>query len=99
MRPTGGIPGEGAGVVTSSAMPRLLASGIALALAAAGCADIRPYVPPSQGHISKPAAQPQADPAIPPPARGSEFIPPPKPTAKPQTYSVVVNEVPVKDLL
>ena len=71
---------------------------MALALIAA-CADIRPYVPPSQGHIATPAAQPQVDPAIPPPARTSDFVPAPKPAAKPQTYSVVVNEVPVKDLL
>ncbi len=71
---------------------------IALALFAA-CADIRPYVPPSQGHITTPATQPQVDPAIPPPARTSDFVPPPRPAVKPQTYSVVVNEVPVKDLL
>jgi general secretion pathway protein D len=37
--------------------------------------------------------------AIPPPARVSSFVPPPKPTVKQQTYSVVVNEVPVKELL
>jgi general secretion pathway protein D len=37
--------------------------------------------------------------AIPPPARTSTFVPPPKPAVKPQTYSVVVNEVPVKELL
>lgn len=36
---------------------------------------------------------------IPPPARVSTFVPPPQPTVKPQTYSVVVNEVPVKELL
>jgi MSHA type pilus biogenesis protein MshL len=80
----------------------LVSRGAALAIlliGAAGCADIRPYVPPSQGHISTPSAQRQADAAIPPPARTSDFVPPPKPTAKPQTYSVVVNEVPVKDLL
>jgi MSHA type pilus biogenesis protein MshL len=71
---------------------------MALALIAA-CADIRPYVPPSQGHISTPATQPQVDPAIPPPARTSDFVPAPRPATKPQTYSVVVNEVPVKDLL
>ena len=70
----------------------------ALALLVA-CAEIRPYVPPSQGHITTPATQPQLDPAIPPPARTSDFVPPPKPSVKPQTYTVVVNEVPVKDLL
>ena len=67
----------------------------------AGCAAPRaPSVPPSQGHITAPA--PKAEVAIqdiPPPARVSTFVPPPRPTVKPQTYSVVVNEVPVKELL
>lgn len=67
-----------------------------------GCAAPRVNVPPSQGHITAPA--PKADAAtaaaeIPPPARVSTFVPPPKPSVKPQTYSVVVNEVPVKELL
>jgi general secretion pathway protein D len=65
----------------------------------AGCANIKPYVQPSEGHISTPAAKPEPDLAIPAPARESEFVPPPKPAAKQQTYSVVVTEVPVKELL
>jgi len=65
----------------------------------AGCADIRPYVPPSEGHIAAPQVKPEPERAIPPPARTSSFVPPPKPSIKPQTYSVVVNEVPVKELL
>ncbi|MFH1493299.1 MAG: pilus (MSHA type) biogenesis protein MshL, partial [Pseudomonadota bacterium] len=36
---------------------------------------------------------------IPEPVRVGAFVPPPKPSVKPQTYSVVVNEVPVKELL
>jgi MSHA type pilus biogenesis protein MshL len=76
-----------------------LSLALTLALLGAGCESIRPYVPPSEGHIAKPAAKPGPDQAIPPPARVSEFLPPPKPEVKPQTYSVVVNEVPVKDLL
>jgi MSHA type pilus biogenesis protein MshL len=69
-----------------------------------GCAAPRTVsVPPSQGHITAPAPKPEAAAAvaadIPPPARVSTFVPPPKPTVKPQTYSVVVNEVPVKELL
>jgi general secretion pathway protein D len=71
----------------------------ALFLLATGCAEIRPYVPPSEGHISKPQIRPEPVQAIPPPARVSSFVPPPKPTVKQQTYSVVVNEVPVKELL
>lgn len=72
---------------------------VGLALAAAGCADIKPYIPTSEGHIGAPLAKPEPESAIPPPTRVTEFLPPPKPAAKPQTYSVVVNEVPVKDLL
>ena len=72
---------------------------LALGLAAAGCASILPYVKPSEGHIVKPQVKTEPDKAIPPVARVSEFVLPPKPAVKPQTYSVVVNEVPVKDLL
>lgn len=75
------------------------AAGIALFTLLAGCADIRPYVPPSEGHITAPQVKPEPEQAIPPPARTSSFVPPPKPSIKPQTYSVVVNEVPVKELL
>ena len=70
----------------------------AAALVLAACAEIRPYVPPSEGHIAaKPAVQ--LEQIIPPTARISSFVPPPQPSVKPQTYSVVVNEVPVKELL
>jgi general secretion pathway protein D len=72
---------------------------LAVALTAAGCANIKPYIPPSEGHIAKPAPKAAPDRAIPPPARVSDLVPPPKPAVKPQTYSVVVSEVPVKDLL
>jgi MSHA type pilus biogenesis protein MshL len=65
-----------------------------------GCANIKPHIPQSEGHITKEQVKPEeASKAIPPPARVSEFLPPPKPAVKPQTYSVVVSEVPVKDLL
>lgn len=67
-------------------------------LAAAGCAQNRPYIPPSEGHIAQ-APKPAPEAVIPPPARVSSFVPPPQPALKPQTYSVVVNEVPVKELL
>ncbi|MCW5603794.1 MAG: secretin N-terminal domain-containing protein [Burkholderiales bacterium] len=68
-------------------------------LLTAGCAEFRPNIPQSEGHISQPQVRPEADKPIPPPARTSAFVPPPKPAVKPQTYSVVVNEVPVKELL
>lgn len=74
----------------------------AIGVLAAGCAAPRvPKVPPSQGHITAPPARDEsvAPQDIPPPARVSTFVPPPKPTIKPPTYSVVVNEVPAKELL
>ena len=77
-----------------------IALGTALSLFLAGCAPNPVRVPPSQGHITVPAAPNETivkD--IPPPARVSTFVPPPKPALIPQTYSVVVNEVPVKELL
>jgi general secretion pathway protein D len=64
-----------------------------------GCAEIRPHVPDSEGHLSAPQVSAAPEKPIPPPARASTFVPLPKPTIKPQTYSVVVNEVPVKELL
>ena len=70
-----------------------------LVLAAAGCSFTRPYVPPSEAHIAAPPPRPPAEQSIPAPARISTFVPPPQPSVKPQTYSVVVNEVPVKELL
>lgn len=74
---------------------------IGLALAGAllaSCANIKPYVPPSEGHITPPSKAVEAK-DIPPPARISTFVPPPQPSTPAQTYSVVVNEVPVKELL
>jgi MSHA type pilus biogenesis protein MshL len=80
---------------------RLHAVLLALAAGLGGCEHMRPYVPPSEGHIvARPVvASPSPEPVIPPPARMSSFVPPPQPAVKPQTYSVVVNEVPVKELL
>lgn len=75
-----------------------VAAVVLLSMLIAGCAQVRPYVPPSEGHIvARP--KPEVEPLIPPPARVSSFVPPPAPSVKPQTYSVVVNEVPVKELL
>ena len=80
-----------------------LTSAVALSCAAVlltgGCLQFQPTVPPSEGHITKPAAKAESSQAIPPPARVSPLVPPPVPQVKPQTYSVVVHEVPVKELL
>lgn len=80
------------------ALAHTLVAGLTLTLCA--CAPNPVHVPPSQGHITAPVTPPDTSVKdIPPPARVSTFVPPPKPTIKPQTYSVVVHEVPVKELL
>lgn len=76
----------------------VLASLIAMA-----CAH-QSKVPPSEGHIDSPinASEPSPDivqAPIPKPVRSSPVLPPPKEIKKAQTYSVVVNEVPVKEIL
>jgi MSHA type pilus biogenesis protein MshL len=73
--------------------------GLLCGVMSAGCNQFQPKVAPSEGHITAPAPRTEPVPDIPPPARVSTFVPLPKPTVKPQTYSVVVNEVPVKELL
>ena len=73
----------------------------ALALASlllAGC------VPPqafdtSPGHISQTATGPAPASAPPAPVRAAPTLPPPQAAAPVPTYTVVVNDVPVKDLL
>ena len=51
----------------------------------------------SRGHIAE-QVQVEAS-RIPAPVRRAPFVPPPAPTEVQETYTVVVNEVPVKDLL
>ena len=89
-----------AACVTPPASTCTAAAAAVAALLVAACSQVRPYVPPSEGHIAaKPAPKAPVDAVIPPPARVSSFVPPPKPTVTLPTYSVVVNEVPVKELL
>ncbi len=71
-----------------------------LALAVGGCATYKPTIPPSKGHINADQFPPQAaEEKILPPVTTSNFVPLPKPQVKVPTYSVVVSEVPVKELL
>lgn len=89
---------------TASRLP-LAARAAALLLAsvllglAGGCAE-HPRVPLSEGHISKPpaAAAARAE-DIPPALAAAPYVPPPRARPKVPTYSVVVYEVPVKELL
>lgn len=72
---------------------------ISLALSDVGCA-YKPTVPPSQGHINAGQFPSKAvDEKILSPVTASNFVPLPKPQVKVPTYSVVVQEVPVKELL
>jgi MSHA biogenesis protein MshL len=77
---------------------------IFIMLALVGCAH-ESRITPSSGHIDGQADVPLAKSMaastmdIPKPVTSNAFVPPPKPKAKEQTYSVVVNEVPVKEIL
>ncbi|MBI4756505.1 MAG: pilus (MSHA type) biogenesis protein MshL [Betaproteobacteria bacterium] len=64
----------------------------------AGCAT-GPTTTPSGGHLGAAKAPPVADARIPEPVRISPVLPPPRPEVKAETYSVVVNNVLVHDLL
>jgi general secretion pathway protein D len=66
-----------------------------LAALAAACGHAPPK--PAATHIRSNGARAEGD--IPPPVQVSPILPKPKPTARPETYSVVVNNVRVQDLL
>lgn len=82
-------------------MPTRLSSAIVFAcavLSLAGCA-YKAAIPPSEGHIDARQIPPNPQEKILPPVTRSDFVPPPRPQVKVPTYSVVVNEVPVRELL
>jgi len=98
-------PVRNSGLVRASVLPvHSPASTVALAIALAigllaGCSYRAPSLPVSEGHLSaKTAAAPSGGGDVPAPV---SVPPPPAPRPKPKlpTYSVVVNEVPVKELL
>jgi len=66
----------------------------------ASCASYKPTIPPSDLHLSKDTVpvRPEEEKIL-PPITVSDYVPRPKPQVKLPTYSVVVNEVPVKELL
>jgi general secretion pathway protein D len=83
----------------NAVLKRAVLTGLALSSLAlvGGC------VPPqafdtSPGHISQPS-QPAVLAPPPAPVKAAPALPPPKPAAPVPTYTVVVNDVPVKDLL
>lgn len=70
-----------------------------LALMIAACSTA-PVAPPSAGHLeASPQAAPVANAGIPQPVQNTVTPPKPRASAKVETYSVVVNNVRVQDLL
>jgi general secretion pathway protein D len=67
----------------------------AIAVLVAGCGQ-KP-IKPAATHIR--GDEPRVEGAIPPPVQVTPVLPQPKPTARPETYSVVVNNVRVQELL
>lgn len=64
----------------------------------AGCVSPA-AIQPSQGHIQQPSPPAAAPADIPPLVKTLPYLPPPKVTARIPTYTIVVDNVPVKDLL
>jgi general secretion pathway protein D len=93
--------GEVQGFVPDRVIRRLRA-GVAITLVSmlAGCQGIAPEPRPiSSGHVTEtPPAAPTTS-SIPAPVRRTPFVPKPVPEAPVETYTVVVNDVPVKELL
>jgi len=68
---------------------------VVLSVLAAGCGQAP--LKPSANHVR--ADEPRAEGTIPPPVQVTPLLPKPKPTVRPETYSVVVNNVRVQELL
>ena len=71
-----------------------LAAAALIALAGCGQTPLKP----SPAHVSADLA-PRPEGTIPAPVQVVPVLPPPSPSARPETYSVVVNNVRVQDLL
>ena len=70
---------------------------VTLSIFIAACSSLVPKAPPpSTGHL-KVDSTPQGQ--IPEVVQQAPFVPPPEPQPQTETYTVVVNEVPVKELL
>ena len=69
-----------------------------LSLALAGCMTT-PGAPSSRAHLTEANATPPSNGAIPTPVATSLVVPKPRPATKTETYSVVVNNIKVQELL
>jgi MSHA type pilus biogenesis protein MshL len=85
------------GEVFRSARATKAAVVAAIVLALAGCAQ--PPAKPASTHLGLEAGTGRPDGAVPAPVQVVPLVPPPTPTSRPETYSVVVNNVRVQDLL
>ena len=85
--------------LTSDAAHRALSLAlVAATLLAVGCTIAPPSQrPDSPGHIT--AETPTPKPVIPPPVQAVPILPPPVAAPPSETYTVVVNDVPVRELL
>ena len=83
----------GAASGVDARLSRAAATALVLILSACGQAPIKP----SPTHIR--AEQPAPEGAIPAPVQVAPVLPPPSPTQRAETYTVVVNNVRVQDLL
>ncbi|MGA7178193.1 MAG: secretin N-terminal domain-containing protein [Thiobacillaceae bacterium] len=73
-------------------------------VAVLGCAAVTACLPPqairpSQGHIPREPSPSKAEAPPPAPVKAAPYVPPPNAAAATPRYTVVVNDVPVKDLL
>lgn len=80
------------GVVRRTPLWAVLSLGL---VGLAGCGQTP--LKPSPAHVSAP--EPRAEGSIPPPVQVAPLVPPPSAAPRPETYSVVVNNVRVQDLL
>lgn len=70
----------------------------AVAVLLTACSN-RPVQPPGEGHLNNAKVDVGGTAAIPATIQQGVVLPPPKPTAKVETYSVVVNNIKVQELL
>ncbi len=77
---------------------RLLAAAV-LSIIIAGCSTVPATSQPSSAHIRTESTPPPVAGRIPAPVQQAPVLPKPRPAAKTETYSVVVNNVRVQDLL
>ncbi len=72
--------------------------GALLLVLAAGCGEVRPGPPPTpSGHLVE--ARPAPETSIPDIVQQVPFVPPPQAVPESERYTVVVNDVPVRELL